>query len=247
MITSGTRPKRMSSGWRRPASWAALRRSTHCATVANATRCPATQARMPKATERWDLPVPGGPKNTASCGVRRRSPTCPGAALGRVRGSVGSCSRILRGCRGRDGLAVHIDIDRTRAVSEQQRDESALFVLGCLRPDRSGRCSEPRGAAASNRACSTAAESRRPRSGRRLQPSNGPEPHDAAEPRHSCPTHRRPRRLRSDRRITSRCATGSQNSVSGTPIGGVVERFGAPSVSSGTSAPFATSDSASAA
>ena len=55
----------MSSGWRRPASWAAPRRSTHCAAVANATRCPARQARMPRAMERWLLPVPGGPRNTA--------------------------------------------------------------------------------------------------------------------------------------------------------------------------------------
>src|SRR5918993_675196 len=59
MITSGTRPRRMSSGCRRPASWAAPRRSTHWAAVANATRCPATQARTPRAMERWLLPVPG--------------------------------------------------------------------------------------------------------------------------------------------------------------------------------------------
>ncbi len=29
------------------------------------TRCPATQARIPRAIDRCDLPVPGGPANTA--------------------------------------------------------------------------------------------------------------------------------------------------------------------------------------
>lgn len=32
----------------------------------------------------------------------------------------------ITGCRGRDGLAVRIDIGRTRAVFEQQRDHPVL-------------------------------------------------------------------------------------------------------------------------
>jgi hypothetical protein len=46
MISSGTRPSLISSSWSRSPWWAEARRSTHCAAVANATRCPAWQARI---------------------------------------------------------------------------------------------------------------------------------------------------------------------------------------------------------
>ena len=52
-------------GFETSGAWAPPSRSTHCAAVANATRCPASHARMPSAIDRWLLPVPGDRRNTA--------------------------------------------------------------------------------------------------------------------------------------------------------------------------------------
>jgi hypothetical protein len=49
-----------SSSSRRPARCAWPRRATHSVAVANSTRCPAGQARIPAAIERWVSPVPAG-------------------------------------------------------------------------------------------------------------------------------------------------------------------------------------------
>src|SRR5215217_6080148 len=53
--------RRRSSALRPLWRLASDRRATHSVAVANATRCPARQARIETAIARCDLPVPGGP------------------------------------------------------------------------------------------------------------------------------------------------------------------------------------------
>ena len=53
------------SACNRPVECAVARRATHSAAVANATRCPAWQARIPSPMASIVLPVPGGPRKIA--------------------------------------------------------------------------------------------------------------------------------------------------------------------------------------
>jgi hypothetical protein len=64
---------RRNSSSRRPWRWASARTATHSVAVRKSTRCPARQARVPKAIARWILPVPGGPSRITFSRAWRKS------------------------------------------------------------------------------------------------------------------------------------------------------------------------------
>src|SRR4051794_33546549 len=144
---------RLSSYWSRwPWRGASASSATHSVAVRNATRCPARQARMPKAIERWLLPVPGGPSRTTFSLPARKSswPRCKTAVrlIERWKAKSNSSSVFRAGeASGLDAGLAAVAVAAVGLGLEQRGGEvligpllgaSAIGELG-QRPGRRGR------------------------------------------------------------------------------------------------------------
>src|SRR3954454_14124064 len=113
-MSSGRRCNRASSSSRRPWRWASARSATHSVAVLNATRCPARQARIPKAIERRLLCLSRAVSGGADPGWTRR--------LGRVRaGGFEDAEEVA----GDVALEATLDLARRLALGEPARGVGA--------------------------------------------------------------------------------------------------------------------------